>query len=144
MHYRVHYWATPLHSEVVVGPCLTVLFIGIYTGNTNQEEEAAFLTERFCFSDLLEGLKSPCPCGISNNAWVLSSLLQVNEPFVHCITYAWAIIERPCTEGSVCLSVLPSRKKDLVQLQDLWGPLLAQPEVNDPCTVYLHISIPCV
>ena len=39
----------------------------------NPEEEEAFLTEKHCFTDLLDGMKTPCPCGISHNAWLLSS-----------------------------------------------------------------------
>ena len=38
--------------------------VGIYTNNTSPEDEATFLTEWHCLPDLIEGLKSPCTCGM--------------------------------------------------------------------------------
>ncbi len=50
---------------------------GVYIGNEYPEEEGMFITERHCFSDLLEGVTSPCPCGMTHKAWMLESLKQV-------------------------------------------------------------------
>lgn len=50
---------------------------GIYTSNATPEEEAAFLTERHCLVDLIDGLKTPCPCGKSSNPWIIDSVVQV-------------------------------------------------------------------
>ena len=59
------------------------IYLGIYVGvGPTPEDEAAFLTERHCLTDLLEGMKSPCPCGISHNAWTLSSVVQVRPGVV--------------------------------------------------------------
>ena len=38
--------------------------VGKYTDNTSPEDEATFLTEWHCLPDLIEGLKSPCTCGM--------------------------------------------------------------------------------
>ena len=73
-----------------------IFFLGVFVGNVgqNREDEASFLTERYCLDDLLEGLKSPCPCGISHNAWQLNSVVQVRldpshfyEPLSLCSHY---------------------------------------------------------
>ena len=72
--------------------------LGVFVGNDspNHEDEAAFLTERHCLTDLLEGLKLPCPCGISHNAWALSTVVQAspsiipmssNFPLLHGLFY---------------------------------------------------------
>lgn len=53
--------------------------LGIYTGNTNPVDETAFLTERHCLNDLVQGLKTPCPCGRTCNPWAMESIVQVSR-----------------------------------------------------------------
>ena len=50
---------------------------GVYDGNSSPEEESLFLTERHCFDDLVSGLQSACPCGMTSKAWMLESVVQV-------------------------------------------------------------------
>ena len=38
-----------------------------------------FVTERCCFSDLIDGLYSPCSCGMSVKTWALESIIQVRS-----------------------------------------------------------------
>ena len=49
----------------------------MFKGNDSQDDEKVFLTERHCFSDLLEGVTSPCICGMTRKAWMVESLVQV-------------------------------------------------------------------
>lgn len=65
------------------------LLLGIYTGSSNLKEEAAFLTERYCLTDLVQGLKTPCPCGRTCNPWAVESIVQVSwvEPDPHSKIY---------------------------------------------------------
>ena len=49
----------------------------MYIRDTDPEDGACFVTERNCLSDLMDGLASPCPCGMTNNPWLLESVVQV-------------------------------------------------------------------
>ena len=51
--------------------------IGVYVGDEHHEDETLFLTERCCFSDLVEGLSSACPCGLTIKPWAVKSVIQV-------------------------------------------------------------------
>ena len=46
-----------------------LLCVGIYTGDVSSEEGGLFVVEKGCFSDLLEGLYTPCSCGLVFNPW---------------------------------------------------------------------------
>ena len=46
------------------------------------------LTERCCFSDLVEGLSSPCPCGLTVKPWTIESVVQVSIAFIIASTLA--------------------------------------------------------
>lgn len=52
---------------------------GMYTDGASSEEQSFFVTERNCFSDLVEGLGTPCPCGMMRAPWVLESVVQVHK-----------------------------------------------------------------
>ena len=54
-----------------------VCFTGIFTGDETQDDSKLFLCERHCFTDLLQGLGTPCSCGLSNKPWIVESLVQV-------------------------------------------------------------------
>ena len=51
--------------------------IGGYVSDEHQEDQALFVTEECCFSDLVEGLSSPCPCGLTIKPWAVESIKQV-------------------------------------------------------------------
>lgn len=51
--------------------------VGIYTGDATPEEQSLFITEKHCFHDLVSGLGTPCPCGMTRNPWTLESMIQV-------------------------------------------------------------------
>ena len=65
------------NSGKCICPCTTdhtnsgiLLCVGIYTGDVSSEEGGLFVVaERGCFSDLLQGLYSPCSCGLTFNPW---------------------------------------------------------------------------
>ena len=52
---------------------------GVYNGNGSKSDESMFIAEQHCFSDLLEGLTSSCPCGMTRKAWMLESVVQVGR-----------------------------------------------------------------
>ena len=57
----------------------------MHVGDPKLEDEAAFLTERYCLTDLVDGLKTSCPCGISCNPWMMQSAVQVScNPWTVC------------------------------------------------------------
>ena len=37
-----------------------------------------FICERHAYVDLLDGLKTPCSCGMSSHPWVLDTVVQVS------------------------------------------------------------------
>lgn len=77
---------------------------GIYNGNQPSEEESMFLTELHCFSDLLEGITSPCLCGMTRQAWMLQSLVKVSLLFGGYTYYISCVyIERPCSSNRIQL-----------------------------------------
>ena len=45
--------------------------VGMYNGDNTPEDQALLVTERCCFSNLLEGLYSPCPCEVTAKRWVI-------------------------------------------------------------------------
>lgn len=66
------------------GKCRTLVCVsclelaGVYNGNESPKDESMFIAEEHCFSDLLEGLTSSCPCGMTRRAWMLESVVQVH------------------------------------------------------------------
>ena len=56
---------------------LLLLILGMYTDGVSSEEQSLFIIERHCFSDLVEGLSTQCPCGKTSAPWVLESVVQV-------------------------------------------------------------------
>ena len=53
--------------------------IGVYTGDATTQDQDTFLVERHCLTDLLDGLKSVCCCGMASNPWRLHSFVQVRD-----------------------------------------------------------------
>ena len=88
-------------------------------GDDHPEDQALFVTERCCLSNLVEGLASPCPCGLTIKPWALESDIQVrNSPFigVACELLVYGL-ERACVASVIFLPPLPSAKEDLVKLE---------------------------
>ena len=58
--------------------------IGIYTGDSSEDDQHLFVTEMHAFSDLLTGLNTPCSCGMSLHPWTVESVIQVlrNNSFI--------------------------------------------------------------
>ena len=56
------------------------------------EDQSMFITEKSCFTDLVKGLSSSCPCGLTMKPWQLESVTQVrtNDMHVHvdsCVNF---------------------------------------------------------
>jgi hypothetical protein len=49
---------------------------GIYTGDDSVDDSKLFVCEWHALTDLLEGLKIPCSCGMSSNPWTVDSAVQ--------------------------------------------------------------------
>ena len=52
--------------------------LGMYTDGASSEEQSFFIMERHCSSDLVEGLSTQCPYGMTSAPWVLESVVQVS------------------------------------------------------------------
>ena len=52
--------------------------IGMYCGNNHVDDSKVFICERYAMPDLLEGLKTPCICGMASNPWTLDLTIQVH------------------------------------------------------------------
>ena len=50
----------------------------MYCGDSHVDDSKLFICERHAMSDLLEGLKIPCICGMASNPWTLESTIQVD------------------------------------------------------------------
>ena len=54
---------------------------GVYTHDDSPSNQSMLLTERHCFADLVTGLSSPCPCGMTRVPWTLEDFVQaLNVP----------------------------------------------------------------
>jgi hypothetical protein len=67
--------------------CLFKWCSGVYVGDECPEDRAMFVTEKCCFTDLVNGLSSPCLCGQTMKPWQLESVTQVSNDDVHAHTY---------------------------------------------------------
>jgi hypothetical protein len=59
-----------------------ILILGMYNGDTSEEEQTLFISERHCFSDLVKGVASPCACCLPNSQWILDSTVQVQSIYI--------------------------------------------------------------
>ena len=62
---------------------IIVCFVGMYADDDCPDDSKLFICERHAFADLLDGLKTPCSCGMSSHPWVLDSVVQVCYLFTH-------------------------------------------------------------
>lgn len=98
--------------------------IGVYVRDEHHEDQALFVTERCCFSDLVEGLSSPCPCGLTTKPWAVESVMQVgNIVASSCLSWSSCTVERPRITCAILLSPLPSAEEDLVEFKSAQWPL---------------------
>ena len=76
-----HCTATTMSQSIIVIPANSELIIGIYKDETPSPENqcALFITEKHCFSELVTGLATPCPCGVTRNSWKLENVVQVER-----------------------------------------------------------------
>ena len=51
---------------------------GMYTDDDDTDDSSLFICERYALTDLLDGLKTPCTCGMAKNPWMLDSTIQVS------------------------------------------------------------------
>ena len=93
----------------------------VYISDELCEDQALFVTERCCFSDLVEGLSSPCPCGLTIKPWALESVTQVSNivasSVMSCLSQSSCTIERSCVTCAVLLPPMPSAKEDVVEFK---------------------------
>ena len=72
--------------------------IGVYISDEHCEDQALFVTEKCSFSDLVEGLSSPCPCGLAIKPWALEAVTQVSNivaaSVASCLSQSSCTIER--------------------------------------------------
>ena len=59
------------------------IHIGVYTGDSEQDDQDLFITEMHTFRDLLAGLNTPCPCGMSMHPWFIYSILKVYVQYTY-------------------------------------------------------------
>ena len=115
-------------------------FTHVYVGDESPEDQAMLVTEKCCFRDLVDGLSSPCQCGLTMRPWQLESLTQVNTNDMHAhvcssvptCTYVdpihLSISERTCAPNCFHLSPL-SPTKDMVKFAGSQWTLPGQPKV---------------
>ena len=72
---------TAITMSIIVIPANSELIIGIYKDKTPSPDNqcALFITEKHCFSELVTGLATPCPCGVTRNSWKLENVVQVER-----------------------------------------------------------------
>ena len=98
--------------------------IGVYISDDHPEDQALFVSERCCFSDLVEGLSSPCPCGLTMKPWAPESFIQVRIliffPIISTVAFSIACcLERACVASALLLPSLPSTKENLVEFKSV-------------------------
>ena len=74
---------------VLYGMC-NCLFVGMYADDDCPDDSKLFICERHAFVDLLDGLKTPCSCGMSSHPWVLDSFVQVR--YYLCLWYRTIVV----------------------------------------------------
>ena len=75
--YNMWLWSRHIHNFICRCDVSTCLCIGIYTADTTPTDSKLFIGEYHALSDLLDGLKTPCSCGMSSHPWVMESVIQV-------------------------------------------------------------------
>ena len=76
--------------------------LGVYAGDKCPEDQAIFVTEKCCFADLVNGLSSPCLCGLTMKPWELESVTQVKNCDLHVHVSVHVLIYEPISERTCC------------------------------------------
>ena len=91
--------------------------IGIYCGDSHVVDSKLLIREQDPMSDLLEGLKTPCICGMASNPWALESTIQMDIyngisylPFLF-LTLVYLFLRRACYLAVIPLS---PREEDMI------------------------------
>ena len=101
--------------------CSSKWCVGVYVGDKCPEDQAMFVAEKCCFADLVNGLSSPCLCGLTMKLWELESVTQVNNCDLHVHISVHVLIYVSISEGRAanCFHLLSlSSAKDLVKFMD--------------------------
>ena len=53
------------------------IHVGVYTEDSAPTDSNLFICEYHTLTDLLDGMKSPCACGMSTHPWIIDSSVQV-------------------------------------------------------------------
>ena len=84
MNSRQVFCATVVRNRLLLLlACLSKWYSGVYVGDEHPEDQAMFVSEKCCFTDLVNGLSSPCLCGLTMKPWQLESVTQVSNDDVH-------------------------------------------------------------
>ena len=59
------------------------IHVGVYTGDSAPTDSKLFICEYHTLTDLLDGMKSPCGCGMSTHPWIIDSSVQVYTSGFH-------------------------------------------------------------
>ena len=51
------------------------IHVGVYTGDSAPADSHLFI---HTLTDLLDGMKTPCACGMSSHPWIIDSSVQVH------------------------------------------------------------------
>ena len=99
---------------------------GIFTGDVTADDACLFVTERHTFSDFVEGLTTPCTCGMSRSSWKIESTTQVDT-----VGYSSSILFNIPTERSCAASgVHVPHKRSWASSRVLAGHYLANPVLS--------------
>ena len=52
--------------------------VGVYTGDSAHTDSHPFICEYHTLTDLLDGMKTPCACGMSTHPLIIDSSIQVH------------------------------------------------------------------
>ena len=110
----------------------------MYTGDDSGDDSKLFICERHALTDLLQGLKVPCSCGMASNPWTLDSTIQVtakiNEPWLFT---SIILSEGACDSPDVPLSPLSSGQEDLVKFTSVSRTL---PRESEVCMLLKYVN----
>ena len=65
-----------MYSCTIVSTCTCAT--GVYAGDSTSTDSQLFICEYHALTDLLNGMKTPCTCGVSTHLWIIDSLVQVH------------------------------------------------------------------
>ena len=91
------------------------------------------VAERHTFSDLVEGLSTPCTCDMSRSPWNTESNTQVTQMHILCKIHMYISFRVSCAASGVYLQLIPAQE-NLVKFSCVHNSLSGEPEV---CLIYI-------